>query len=243
MDISIIIPVLNEQNKITKDIEAANRFIVDQQLQGEIIVSDDGSKDGTSDAAKNVKVSDQVNLQVIESTYHKGKGFAIKNGILRSTGKIVLFIDSGNCIPYHNILRGIEILEKGEIKIVHASRFLQQSKIIHPHRISRQFSSWFFRNVLIFWLNLPFKLTDTQCGLKIYKGDVARDLFSKCITDGFMFDIEMILRAKKEGYYIIEFPVEWTADTDSRLSQLRIPFSMLRELNKIKKALHEEYEN
>ena len=74
----------------------------------------------------------------------------------------------------------------------------------------------------------------------MYKGDVARILYSQCITDGFMFDIEIILRAIRQGYRICEFPVEWACDLDSRLSVTRTPWPVLAELIELKRAMARE---
>ena len=86
-------------------------------------------------------------------------------------------------------------------------------------------------------LGTPRELTDTQCGFKIYKGDIARELYSQCVTDGFLFDIEIILRAQRKGYRIGEFPVEWACDPDSRLSVTRTPWPLLVELYKLKRVM------
>jgi hypothetical protein len=86
-------------------------------------------------------------------------------------------------------------------------------------------------------MKIPSEFTDTQCGFKIYKGDVARKLYSQCVTDGFMFDVEIIMRAQKQGYRIKEFPVEWTCDRDSRLSPRRSLWKVISELISIKRAL------
>jgi hypothetical protein len=86
-------------------------------------------------------------------------------------------------------------------------------------------------------VHIPEYLTDTQCGLKIYRGDVAHELYRECFTRGFMFDIEIILRAISRGYTIREFPVHWTSDPDSRLSIFRSFFNILRELGRIRRSL------
>ena len=86
-------------------------------------------------------------------------------------------------------------------------------------------------------MKIPPELTDTQCGFKIYKGDVARHLYGECMTDGFAFDIEIIIRAGKEGYRIKEFPIDWTCDRDSRLSPTRSSWRVLSELLKIKRSV------
>jgi hypothetical protein len=84
---------------------------------------------------------------------------------------------------------------------------------------------------------IPKNLTDTQCGLKIYRKETAHELYAACITYGFLFDVEIILRARRNGYRILEFPIEWTSDPDSRLSVSRTFLSMFSELRTIRKAL------
>lgn len=240
MDISIIIPVLNESKKIKNDILTASEFLLKNKIMGEIIIVDDGSSDDTAGVAKKVKISKDVPLHVLRYSIHKGKGFAVREGVKKSIGNYVIFVDSGECVPFDYILTGLKLLQKNDCDIAHGSRFLGESKIIRSHLFSRRVSSAVFRKIFKFILNIPSELTDTQCGFKIYKGDVARFLYSKCITEGFMFDIEIILRASKNGYRIREFPVEWKADLDSRLSQVRMPFSMFFELAKIKRAISKE---
>jgi hypothetical protein len=86
-------------------------------------------------------------------------------------------------------------------------------------------------------MKIPSELTDTQCGFKIYRGDVARQLYGESVTDGFAFDIEIIMRAQKEGYRIKEFPLQWSCDRDSRLSPTRSFWQVFSELRAIKQAL------
>ena len=83
-------------------------------------------------------------------------------------------------------------------------------------------------------------LTDTQCGFKVYRGDVARTLYGECFSDGFMFDIEILMRALKHGYRVREFPVEWRCDWDTRLRPARGAFSTFSELAAIKRAMKKE---
>ena len=85
-------------------------------------------------------------------------------------------------------------------------------------------------------MKIPKELTDTQCGFKIYRGDIARLLYGQCITDGFMFDIEIIRRAINQHYIIVEFPIDWTCDLDSRLSPTKSSWRILSDLLKIQKA-------
>ena len=237
MDISVVIPVLNEAMKIANDMQAAARYMENRHLHGEIIVVDDGSIDGTPQIAEAVSLPSLVERHVVRCLSHHGKGHAVKVGMVRSKGDIALFIDSGSCIHYDDVDTGIRMVEKNECDIAHASRYLPESTIVRQHRHSRRLTSLLFRKMLTVLMRVPSDLTDTQCGLKIYRGDVGRQLYSQCITDGFMFDIEIILRASKQNLCIREFPVQWHADLDSRLSQMKMPLHILISLIKIRQAL------
>ncbi|OGC02190.1 hypothetical protein A2V82_09145 [candidate division KSB1 bacterium RBG_16_48_16] len=237
MDFSIIIPVLNESHKVHRDIAAASLFLVNQSWRGEIIVVDDGSSDDTADVAGRVSVQPNVSLHIIRNEVHRGKGYAVRTGIIASSGRLVMFADSGLCIPYEDALKGINLIKARHCDIAHGSRNLPGSVIMHHHLRKRRVSAQLFRRFIKMMPGLPPHLSDTQCGFKIYRGDVARQLFGVCITDGFMFDIEIILRATKNGCRILEFPVQWTADTDTRLPLKKVLLSMLVELYRIKRAL------
>lgn len=242
MDLSIVIPAFNESDKIGSDIEAASVFLQGNNLRGEIIVVDDGSTDGTSKTAKTAEASllEGISLRVVRYEPHKGKGCAVRTGIKEAQGAYVMFSDSGCCVPYGNALLGLEMLKNGECDIAHGSRKMLESAIQQDQPWHRRACAKLFRWALKKILTLPADLTDTQCGFKVYRGEIARKLYSLCVSDGFMFDVEIILRAKKVGYRIREFPVEWVCDLDSRLSVVRAPWPVLRELITIKRRLAKE---
>ncbi|MFC1732534.1 glycosyltransferase [candidate division KSB1 bacterium] len=237
MDVSVIIPVFNESEKIARDIHAAAEFLVKNGLPGEIIVVDDGSTDTTCETAKAVEISTEVSLNVIRYERHRGKGCAVRTGMLAAKGDYTVFADSGLCVPYDYALAGLKLIERGECDIAHGSRKLKDSAILRRHPLHRQLIPKVFRQIFIRYLGVPAELSDTQCGFKIYRGDAARKLYRQCVTDGFLFDVEIIIRAGKRGYRIKEFPVEWTADLDSRLSVLRHSAGVLRELMAIKRLM------
>ncbi|MBN2138365.1 MAG: glycosyltransferase [Sedimentisphaerales bacterium] len=237
MDISIVIPAFEESRKITRDIEKAAQFLTDNNLEGEIIVVDDCSTDDTAQIAEQTEVPPSATLKVLRYEPHHGKGYAVRTGINASTGDYVMFADSGLCVPYEDALRGIELIKKDLCDIAHGSRKMRGCHIEKPQSFYRKICSKMFHWFVIKDMKIPEEFTDTQCGFKIYKGDVARHLYSECITDGFTFDIEIIMRAQKEGYRIKEFPIDWTCDRDSRLSPTRNSFRVLSELLAIRKAL------
>jgi dolichyl-phosphate beta-glucosyltransferase len=237
MYLSIVIPVYNEEQKIRHDIRAASGFLLGQGLSGEIIVVDDGSTDRTSEVALNTPVDEGVNLKITGYKEHTGKGKAVKTGIMEAASDFVIFIDSGSCVPYENITRGINLLNAGEGEIAHGSRFLDESMIKRSRTPFRKLVSFLFRKFIRILSRIPRNLTDTQCGLKIYPREIAHGLYAECITDGFLFDIEIILRAREKGYRILEFPIEWTSDPDSRLSVGSTFLSIFTELRTIRRAL------
>jgi dolichyl-phosphate beta-glucosyltransferase len=237
MDLSIVIPAFDESKKIARDVEAAAAFLEGHQLAGEIIVVDDGSEDNTAEAARSVQISQNIKLDVIRYETHRGKGYAVRTGVKHSSGRYVMFADSGCCVPYEETLRGLDLLKSGGYEIAHGSRKTRGCHIEKAQSFYRRLCSKMFHWLVIHDMKVPVEFTDTQCGFKIYKGDVARHLYGECITDGFTFDIEIIMRAQREGYRIKEFPIDWTCDRDSRLSPTRSSWRVLSELLTIRRIL------
>jgi len=237
MDLSIVIPAFEESAKIARDIEAASEFLEANGLLGEIIVVDDGSEDDTAEVARKVQAPGAVRCQVIRYEEHRGKGYGVRTGMKATTGQYAMFADCGLCIPYGDVLQGLEMLRADMCDIAHGSRRLIESDILLDQPRHRRLFSRLFKSAVRTLLHVPRGLTDTQCGFKIYKGDIARHLYTDCVTDGFMFDIEIILRAVDEGLRIAEFPVEWVCDPDSRLSVTRTPWPVLSELRTLRRAI------
>lgn len=237
MDFSVIIPIFEESQKIAADIAAASEFMLDYGLNGEIIVIDDGSQDNSCKIAESVTVPDAIKLRIAGFDKHRGKGAAVRTGMQMSKGKCVMFADSGSCVPFDCARTGMEMIKRNYCDIAHASRRLPESRIILPHHPHRRAFSILFRWLVIPWMKIPAKFTDTQCGFKIYNGDVARQLYGQAITNGFMFDVEIILRALQGGFRIKEFPIRWTADRDTRLNRSFSLWRMFAELQKIRRTL------
>ena len=239
MDLSIVIPAYEESKKIARDIEAATAFLKDNHFTGQIIVVDDGSKDNTAEVVKNAVTSSPpgIELKVERYSHHHGKGYAVRRGIEQTSGEYVMFADSGCCVPYEDTLRGLELIKSGACDIAHGSRKMRGCHIEKAQSLYRRICSKLFHWFVIYDMKIPAEFTDTQCGFKIYRGDIARHLYSECITDGFIFDIEIIMRAQKEGYHIKEFPIDWTCDRDSRLSPTRSSWRVLSELLTIRRVM------
>ena len=240
MDLSIVIPAFEESKKIAHDIKEASSFLTSHEMTGEIIVVDDGSSDNTTEAAKKVEVPKNVTLKVLRYENHRGKGYAVRQGIEKSSGRYVMFADSGCCVPYKDTLKGLELLKNGSYDIAHGSRRTAGCNIEKAQNFYRRICSNIFHWFVVHDLKIPKEFADTQCGFKIYKGDVARNLYSQCQTDGFVFDIEIIMLAIKEGFHITEFPINWTCDPDTRLSPSRSSWRILTDLLKIRRSLNKK---
>ena len=230
MDLSIIIPAFNESKKIGRDVEAASSFFNEAGLEGEIIVVDDGSSDDTAEAALRPVIPPSVKRSVIRLEKNSGKGAAVRRGILESKGTVVLYADSGACIPFANALPIIRKIMAGELDLGLASRRLKLAVIERNRPLLRRAISWIFHQAAAVIAGLPRWISDSQCGFKVYGGEIARGLYSGLVTSGFLFELEIILKAIRRGYRIEEFPVEWTCDLDSRLHPGAQAGSIAREL-------------
>jgi dolichyl-phosphate beta-glucosyltransferase len=236
MDLSIVIPALNEEEKIAADVEAAAAFLRSHDLLGEIVVVDDGSGDGTAARAEGARAGEGVSLRVIRHEENHGKGCAVRTGMGASRGSYVLFADSGLCVSFEDARRGLAMLRSGVCDIAHGSRFLPGSRITRRRGPYRRLVSWTFRLALSL-LGHARGLTDPQCGFKLYRGEVARELYGRCVCDGYVFDLEVILRARRAGYRIEEFPVEWRTDPDSRLHPARALPGLIGEYVKLLRSV------
>ncbi|MGE5611566.1 MAG: glycosyltransferase [Bacillota bacterium] len=240
MDLSIVIPAYKEAHKIARDVQVAAAFLGRNNLRGEVIVADDGSPDDTAQVARQAPVSlDGVERRVLALDHH-GKGHAVRQGMIATRGDYVMFADSGLCVPFEDALAALDLLHDGRYDIANGSRKMRTSVINRSQTLYRRLLSRLFRCAVIHALDLPRDLTDTQCGFKVYRGDIARELYAECELDGFMFDLEVLIRARQRGYRVVEFPVHWTCDPDSRLRPSRILGPSLGELLSLRRILAQE---
>jgi dolichyl-phosphate beta-glucosyltransferase len=247
LDLSIVIPVFNEHDKIPQDIEQAAQFLTTSGLRGEILIVDDGSTDHSSDVARQTSLPSTVECRVITLDTNQGKGHAVKTGIIASSGECVLFADSGCCIPYGHAKIGLDLIREHHCAVALGSRRHPKSVIHRDQSLRRRLYSRAFRLVLNRLFPSLRPLHDTQCGFKVFHGDIARQLFVEATLEGFLFDLDIILLAQSRGHKVCEFPIEWTCDPDSRLSANRHTAEILREIRalwrKYKKVRSEEDKN
>lgn len=231
-EISIIIPAYNEEKKIEKDIREVILFLKKANLKGEIIVSTDGVTDQTNNIVKKLQ-KEFKELKLLAEKEKIGKGAAIKKGVRIAEGKYIMFADAGLCVPYKYIKEGINKIEEG-FDIALASRASKKSIITKAQPIYRKIGSIAFGFLVRNIIGVPKNVKDTQCGFKIYKKEVAKKLFNDLRIECFMFDIELILRAKKEKYKMTQFPVQWSNDIDTKFNPITGSIRNIKDLLKLK---------
>ncbi len=235
LSFSLVIPVWNEAAKIEKDVRATFVFFQKQHWAAELIVVDDGSSDQTTTIVQNLQKEYGSHLKLVAFGQHHGKGHAVRHGLLRSQGNIVAFMDSGGTVPLTFLQAGLQLIQSQKCQIAAGSRFLPQSRITYPMPLRRRVSSFVFRQMVHWLLNLPRSISDPQCGFKLFEGRIARQLAGQAQMDGFLFDLEFFFLAQQAGWKWQEFPIEWRCDRDSRLSLLKNLPSILKDLRQLRK--------
>lgn len=239
-DFSIVIPCYNEEERILSTLNKVVSFMNAYNPSYEVIIVDDGSKDSTVKLVNNY-ISTRDNIYLIENP-HKGKGFAVRTGVLMSEGKYILMSDADLATPVEELKRLLVWIEGNNYDFVIASREgLGAKRSDEPfirHLMGRVFN-------LLIRIIVMINFKDTQCGFKLFKGEEARLVFSKLILFGdsaeivkypkvTAFDVEVLVIAKNIGLKVKEVPVAWTYVATKRVSAIRDSLLMLSEIIKIR---------
>ncbi|MEE4193786.1 MAG: dolichyl-phosphate beta-glucosyltransferase [Anaerolineae bacterium] len=228
--LSLIFPAYNEETRLPKALEQTIAFLQSQAFEGEIIVVENGSADRTYEIACSYQ-EQFPSLQVIQSTA-RGKGLAVKKGMLAATGQYRMFLDVDLSMPIEDVVKFIPPVLPGGVDIAISSREGKDA-----HRIGepayRHFMGRVF-NTLIRLLILP-QYQDSQCGFKCFKANVVEDLFPLQTVTGWAFDTEILYIANLRGYRVQEIGINWYFDTDSRVKVVRDTIQMVKDTFTIKR--------
>lgn len=234
-DLSVVIPAWNEANRITTTLEKLNAYLQSRHLTGEVLVVDDGSKDNTRevvlDAAKRFPYIKLVTYGA-DRTENHGKGYAVKFGMLKATGKIVLFADADGSTPFESYDNMRKLFEEG-YEVVIGSRYIKGSDIRVPQPFMRRVLSR-VANKLI-QVTILWGIKDTQCGFKAFTQKACKEIFSKVTITHWGFDMEVLVIARRHGYKVIESPVSWDNSADTRVKFANDAVQTLKDLFYIKK--------
>lgn len=215
MKISVIIPAYNESKRITPTIHSVIKYLDKVAKDSyEVIIVLDGSRDNTLDVVTHL-AKNYNKINIINNEQNRGKGAVVRQGILHSKGKYVLFMDADNSTHIDELDRMLPELESG-VKVVVGSRDLVDSQVkVRQSRYKEllgDLGNWWIQILLVGGIN------DTQFGFKVFDGHVAREIFEKVTMRGWSFDIEVLALARHLGYKVKEMPVVWYNDSDSHVT-------------------------
>jgi dolichyl-phosphate beta-glucosyltransferase len=214
--LSIIIPAYDEEAMILGSLQKIHEHLGKQDLDYEILVVDDGSRDRTAKWAEHWFESNRRG-RVLRLGANYGKGRAVRTGMLAARGDFRLFTDADSSTSITEIDGFWPEFERG-FDIVIGSRALSESVVTRRQTTLRYTAGLVFRPLRK--LLVLRGIRDTQCGFKCFSATAAEDIFSRMLSDGFIFDVEALFLANKLGYRIAEKPVIWTNDPDSKLDTI-----------------------
>ncbi len=226
--LSVVIPAFNEERRIASTLEQLHAYLSRQSYSWEILVSDDGSDDATAQLVSDfARRFPGIRLLSVE---HRGKGWAVNQGMLAARGEYWFLCDADLAMPVEHLIRFLAP-EMEKVDILVGSRELPTSRRFGEpasrHLMGRAF------NLLIRRLTLP-GIRDTQCGFKRFRAETARGLFERQQLWGFAFDVELLYLAQQSGLVIREVPIDWYHQPGSKVRPLRDALLMARDVMRIK---------
>ena len=229
--ISIVVPAYNEEKRIRGSLIEACSFLKDTDLDYEMIVVDDGSSDRTSEIVRTL-ASDIPGLKLVRYEKNRGKGYALRTGVLATKGNCVLVMDADLSTPMEELWKLKPYLAEGGVDVAIGSRALALSDILRKQPWWRQGMGKIFNSIVRVLVIGGF--SDTQCGFKMFTGNVARELFGQAKIDRFAYDVEILALAVRKGYRIVEVPIRWINSPESKVSPVKDSFQMLADILRIR---------
>ena len=226
--LSLVIPAYNEEDRIGTSLRSVSKLIDSFPHPVEVLVVEDGSTDRTAEIVQYYieEFQPDSTLSLIRCPQNRGKGFAVKEGFKRTSGRYVVFSDTDLSAPIDQIPKLLQPLERGA-DVAIASRRLPDSEVVGLPLIRRttgRLFAWLSRVVVL------TGYTDTQCGFKAYRAEAAKELADRQTILGYTFDVEHLLWARHLGMKVVEVPVKWIYTEGSKINGIRDSFRMFRDL-------------
>jgi glycosyltransferase involved in cell wall biosynthesis len=221
VDLSVVIPAYNEAQRLRPTLERLHAFLgrlAGGAVRYEILIVDDGSTDGTADVVETLAAS-IPHLRVIRSRPNRGKGAAVRTGMLEARGQVRVMCDADGSMPPEELPKLLAPIGAGAAEIAIGSRYADGAQAAATQPLYRRLWSRLCNRVV--QRSLVPGIRDTQCGFKAFTARAAEDLFARGRIDGWAFDLEILALARRRGYPIAEVAVAWTDDKRSRVSPLR----------------------
>ena len=221
--LSVVIPAFNEEQRIGATMDALTEYLEEQPFEWEVLVVDDGSTDATAEVAASTAAPDR-RIRV-ESMPHRGKGWAVRTGMLAAEGRFRLMFDADMAMPVTQIGGFLARMEEGW-DIVIGSREASGARR-SGESAARHIRGRVFNRVVSLLAVSGYR--DTQCGFKCFEGDAADRIFKLQRTPGFAFDVELLYLARRLDMKVLEMPIDWHHDGSSTIRPLTDSLEMLRD--------------
>jgi dolichyl-phosphate beta-glucosyltransferase len=231
--LTVVIPAFNEEARLPGTLHEVGGFFRRRGWDAEVLVVDDGSRDGTREAGLAAAETFPF-VRVIRFPKNHGKGFAVRAGFLNATRDAVLISDADLSTPIQEIERLLPWYDQG-YDFVMGSRHLTGSRIEVPQPRFRRVMGRVFNLIISTLAVRGFR--DTQCGFKLFRRAAFQEIFQGLQTQGFAFDIELLLCARQAGIKVREVPVRWINSELSKIHPLKDPLRMLWEVLRIRRLL------
>jgi dolichyl-phosphate beta-glucosyltransferase len=225
---SVVIPCFNEAARIGETLRRTLDYLAGAAPASELIVVNDGSTDATASIAREVLANTKIATRLLENFPNRGKGAAVRSGLVAAQKSIGLFSDADLSTPLEETPKLIEPIADDQIDIAFGSRALDRS-LIGVHQPWRREQAGRVFNLLVrLATGLPF--WDTQCGFKAFRLDACRPILEAAWIQGFAFDVELLYLAQRAGLRIREIPVHWNHAEGSKVRFFHDSLGMLREV-------------
>jgi glycosyltransferase involved in cell wall biosynthesis len=228
--ISIVIPAYNEAPRLGPTLDRVLDFVRKQGWDAEVIVVDDGSRDGTADIVRGYAQNNEI-VRLLQNPGNRGKGYSVRNGVMNANGRIILFTDADLSSPIEEAPKLLEVIESGA-DVAIGSRWMRSELQTRRQSVARQVLGRVFNLLLRVVLRLDFK--DTQCGFKAFRRNAARALFPLQKIERWGFDPEILFLADRAGFRVVEVPVRWGHDSGTRISPIADGSRMVGEMLRIR---------
>jgi dolichyl-phosphate beta-glucosyltransferase len=224
--LSVVIPVYNEEKRIRQTLLEVDEYLAPRHPEGfEILCSDDGSTDRSAEII--AELADRLPVRLLRSPRNEGKGAAVVRGMLEARGDPVFFFDADLSTPLFEIARFLSLLDDGADVVIGTRK--------HPEALIERPQPWHRVHLGLAYTRIVHLLTGTRlsdytCGFKAFRHRACREVFERSRIRGWSFDAEIMFLARHRGFKIVELPVNWIDDPDSKVRLMRAIVGSFLEL-------------
>ena len=230
--LSIVIPAYNEEKRLPATLERVVSFLQKSAFQPfEVIVVDDGSRDGTAEVARAAGAR-HPEIRLLQNPGNRGKGYSVRHGMLDAGHDWVLFSDADLSAPIEEIDKLFDAIDRASAAVAIGSRALDRSLIGDHQSIFREFAGRFF-NITV-QLGAGLRFWDTQCGFKLFRRDAAQTVFERLRLFRFGFDVEALFIARKHGFKTVEVPVRWNHVEGTKVNMFSDSLDMFLDIARVR---------